>query len=151
MHDAWFDIHDICLISPQKKYLTNFFPLRFFQPFFRHPIHPGRRQNPAFWDPGRWCTQRHLSQQPNGLGSVGWWEDHVGIRHLALGWKVTFQGRNFAMKLSKRGKNSWVLFAGDLFFFTLKLPQKKGAAKKLVCEFFWLLVTHSKLHSHVMN
>lgn len=47
---AWclFDIHDMCLIPP-KKYLTNFFPLRFFQPFFRrHPIHPGRRKNPPF-------------------------------------------------------------------------------------------------------
>ena len=74
MHDLIFMIF---VWYPLKKYLTHFFPLRFFQPFFRHPIHPGRRKNPAFWDPGLWCTQRHLSQQPNGLGSVGW-EDHVG-------------------------------------------------------------------------
>ena len=78
-------MHDLCLIFmifvwyPPKKYLTNFFPLRFFQPFFRrHSIHPKKKTVrldfraggfPAFWDPGLWCTQRHLSQQ---MGWVGW-------------------------------------------------------------------------------
>lgn len=65
---------------PPKKYLTNFFPLRFFQPFFRrHPIHPKKKNVRLDFRAGE--NPRLLRSRPlmhpetpfaaNGLGRLG--------------------------------------------------------------------------------
>ena len=71
---AWclFDIHDICLIPPKKifdKLLSTSIFSAFFQAAFNPSLKNVRRRRPAFWDPGLWCTQRHLAA--NGLGRLG--------------------------------------------------------------------------------
>lgn len=139
---AWclFDIHDICLI-PLKKYLTNFFPLRFFQPFFRrHPIHPKKNfagDAPPF-EIQAFDAPRDTWQQ---MGWVGWvvgrpcW--HPASR---TGLEGHFSGANFAVKLSKRVKTRGFCLRGTFFSSPWNYLKKKVLQRNWFVNFFgcWL-------------
>jgi len=137
MHDAWFDIHDICLIPPKKNIWQTSFPFDFLQPFFRrHPIHPGRRQNPPF-EIQAVDAPRDTWEQPNGLGSVGWWEDHVG--HVGIPhWvgRSLFRGETLLWNFLRGVKTRGFCLRGTFFSSPWNYLKKKVLQRNWFVNFF---------------
>lgn len=61
------------LFDTPQKIFDKLLSTSIFSAFFQAASNPSqkklRRRRPAFWDPGLWCTQRHLAA--NGLGRLG--------------------------------------------------------------------------------